>query len=203
MVTSTLIATGLAAVLLTPVVLSGLDQSSGFVAYGSRWQSNDALFRTFQWFVLQGATVFGIEEAAGKIIARGLVGGALCALVLYINRTRAITATDLCFRAFITIGALFLVSPTQFPWYYAWIAVLLPVFPVRGFLVLSATLPLYYVYFYLSARDLTAYFRYGVVLVIWAPAWGLLLLDAFRQRLGPKVAHRDKVSSRTTGGEPG
>ena len=183
-----LMAAVLSAVLLAPVILSGLNETSGFVAYGSRWQANDALFRAIEWVFLQAASALGAEASAGKLMARGLVATTLCAIALYINRTPPKSPLETCRRVFVVIGALLLLSPTQFPWYYTWLAVLLPLFPVRGFVILAATLPLYYTYFYLAARDMSDYFRYGVVLIIWLPAWVLLAHDYWRQTKTPHPA---------------
>ena len=197
------VATGaLAAILLAPVLLSGLDGTSGFVAYGSRWQANDALFRAIEFVFLSAGDLFGLDPATGKLVARAFVGAVLCALVLYINRTVPAGPCDICFRAFVTIGTLLLLSPTQFPWYFGWLAVLLPLFPLRGFLILAATLPLYYVYFYLAARDMTDVFRYGVVLAIWLPAWALLIADRSRYLNGGYAAGCDKVEKKTVPGGP-
>ena len=192
----------LAALLLAPVVLSGLDETSGFVAYGSRWQANDALFRAVEFIFLTAGDLLGLDPAAGKLVARIFVGALLCAIVLYINRTAPAGSRDVCFRAFVTIGALLLLSPTQFPWYFGWLAVLLPLFPLRGFLVLAATLPLYYVYFYLAARDMTDVFRYGVVLAIWLPAWALLIADRSRYLNGGYQAEHDRLDENTVPGGP-
>lgn len=192
----------LAALLLAPVFLSGLDETSGFVAYGSRWQANDALFRAIEFVFLAASGLLGLDPATGKLAARAFVGAVLCAIVLYINRTAPSGPVEICFRAFVTIGALLLLSPTQFPWYFGWLAILLPLFPLRGFLVLAATLPLYYVYFYLAARDMTDIFRYGVVLAIWIPAWALLIADRSRYLNGGYAAGCGKVEEKTVPGGP-
>ena len=186
----------LAAALLAPVWLSGLDETSGFVAYGSRWQANDVLFRIIEWFFLSASGLLGLDASTGKLIARGFVGTVLCTVVLMINRTAPRGANDVCFRAFVTIGALLLLSPTQFPWYYGWVAILLPLFPLRGFLILAATLPLYYVFFYLAARDMTDFFRYGVVLAIWLPAWVLLIVDRFHHQNGYDPVSCDRLQEK-------
>ncbi len=192
----------LAAALLAPVILAGLDQTSGFVAYGSRWQANDALFRFFEWIVLGVTGFLGADPSVGKLVARAIVGAGLCAIVLYINRTETRSPREICYRAFVTIGALLLMSPTQFPWYYGWLAILLPMFPMRGFVILAATLPLYYVYFYLAARDMTDIFRYGVVLAIWLPAWVLLIIDCINDRNGLSTHNRDRLPENPVPGGP-
>jgi len=62
------------------------------------------------------------------------------------------------------VGAAFLLSPTQFPWYWLWCLPLLTLGPSLPLLLYTALLPLYYV------QSLTP-------LVYWIehlPVWGLL-----------------------------
>lgn len=179
----------LSAALLAPVALAGLDSTSGFVAYGQSWQANDALFRAIEWLFVTAA------GPSGELLARAAVALALTGFALWICRRPAASPEQVCRRVFLITGALLLLSPTQFPWYYGWIAILLPVFPVRGFLVLAATLPLYYAYFHFAARDLGDWFRYGLVIAIWAPAWMLLLHDALRRPNGLDHENRDRVTA--------
>lgn len=169
-----------AAALLAPVALSKLDGSSGFVAYGSRWQANDALFRALEWLCLKANGLFGMAEAAGKLTARGVAFAALMGIVAYVNKRPVEGAEDMCWRVFVTVAALYLLSPTQFPWYYVWLAPLLPLFPLPALLLLTMTLPLYYAYFYLSPRDMEPVFHYGVVLIVWLPVLFLLGRDLYR-----------------------
>ena len=84
--------------------------------------------------------------------------------------------------SFICIAALFLLSPTQFPWYFLWVAPLLPLFPVRGLLLAVVTLPLYYAYFHLEPRGAGSAQTYYVVWLVWLPVWALLAFDLFRHR---------------------
>ncbi len=174
-----LLCIALCAAFLAPVVLARLDDTSGFVAYGGEWQANDALFRGIEWVVIQLLEIAGLESH-GRIAARILVGCILIAIILFVNRTSPKSARDICWRVFITISALLLLSPTQFPWYFCWLAPFLPLFPVRGFLTLAVTLPLDYLYFFLAPRGHEVWFHYGVVLLIWAPVWVLLAMDALR-----------------------
>jgi len=181
-----------AAALLAPIALTKLDGSSGFVAYGSKWQANDALFRGLEWLCLHAAAVLDLTEATGKLIARALAFAALLGVVAYVNKRPVDGAADMSWRVFVTVTALYLLSPTQFPWYYVWLAPLLPLFPVSGLLLLTMTLPLYYAYFYLAPRDMEHLFHYGVVLIIWLPVLYLLGRDLYRH-FAAQEHHGDKV----------
>ena len=89
----------LAAALLAPVLLAGLDQTSGFVAYGSRWQANDALFRAIEWVVLEVTGLLGAapssREAHRPCHRRG---GALCVCPLHQPDGNTFTAGNLLSR---------------------------------------------------------------------------------------------------------
>ena len=78
------------------------------------------------------------------------------------------------------MAAFFLCSPTQFPWYYAWLLPLVALVPNRSLVLLTVMLPLYYLKFYFDARGHADFFHYRVVWLEYAPVWGLLLWDARR-----------------------
>ncbi len=86
---------------------------------------------------------------------------------------------------FIIAAATFLLSPAQFPWYYLWVLPFLVFFPYRGLLLLTALLPLYYAGFHLMVRGTMNAHGTWLVLLIWLPAWIMLVLEV--GRLGPMV----------------
>lgn len=170
----------IAGVLFLPVVLSNLDSSSGFVAYAGRWQTNSAMFLGIEWL----AGLWPFAWPATGLLARGIAGGLLFASVIAICRLPIEGAEDVLRRAFWCCVALFLLSPSQFPWYFLWVAPFLPLFPLRGLLLAVVLMPLYYVYFHLSPRDMAHIQTYGVVWLLWLPVWSLLLFDVYAKRRG-------------------
>ena len=82
-------------------------------------------------------------------------------------------------RFAIVIVVLFLLSPAQFPWYGTWVIILLPFFPLYGLLIMTATLPLYYLSFHLSALGNYELFNANVLWWIWIPIWLGLAADAW------------------------
>ena len=168
----------LLSLLLLPVALSSLDSSSGFVAYAEKWQTNSAGFLILSW--IAKAWPFAWPESG--LVARALAGGLLILVVLYVSLRSKPSPESLLQGCFICIAALFLLSPTQFPWYFLWVAPLLPLFPVRGLLLAVVTLPLYYAYFHLDPRGAGSVQTYYVVWVVWLPVWALLAFDLFRNR---------------------
>jgi hypothetical protein len=86
----------------------------------------------------------------------------------------------------LVVAALALLSPAQFPWYAVWIAPFLAFRPWTGFLLLAATLPLYYLDFYLITHGRAEIFPELVVWIIWAPVWAALAVEAVHEtRLRP------------------
>ena len=102
---------------------------------------------------------------------------AMTLITLAISWTPVGSRADLMTRATWLVGALVLLSPAQYPWYTVWLAPLLALHPISGFLVLPAVLPLYELYFYYAARDATQVFTGVIVWLIWIPVWALLLWD--------------------------
>jgi hypothetical protein len=63
-----------------------------------------------------------------------------------------------------------------------WFAPFLAFRPWTGFLVLTATAPLYYMSFYLTASGEPELFRHYVVWLIWVPVWAALAIEAIQHR---------------------
>jgi alpha-1,6-mannosyltransferase len=171
----------LVALLAVPVLLGGLDAASGFTAYLTRWQTSSALFPVLNnaWAALLSA--LGTTELPPGPVARAtiavILGGLACALSL----KPIADPDDLIGRASLTVAALVLLSPAQFPWYAVWLAPFLAFRPCTGFLILTATAPLYYLLFYLIAAGEPGVFTRYVVWIIWVPVWAALLIEALRR----------------------
>ena len=177
-------------ILFGPLYSTAWNESSGFVAYAQAWETNDFLFRLISYGVSGVLSVLTISNVDGGIAARILVVCALLGFTLWLNRTEIRGAEDLCRRVTLIIAALFLLSPTQFPWYYVWLAPFLALCPIFALLALTAALPLYYLRFYFDARDQVALFDQGIVWLEYAPIMALLIAEWFtmRRRSRPGVA---------------
>jgi len=146
-----------------PVFVVAQGPSSGFVAYGEGWQNNDGFFRAGIWLTERILGLIHVELWHSHSIMRVLSATLLLAVIASqaVRQTRAL---DLPRQCLFIVGAAFLLSPTQFPWYWLWCLPLLTLGPSLPLLLYTALLPLYYV------QSLTP-LVYGIEHL---PVWGLL-----------------------------
>ena len=138
-----LIVGGLTLILLWPM-LSTLGGNSGLAAYSTGWQRSSFLFPLLE----KGLT--GIYAQPGNL-ARIII--ALILIGLSVWRGLISPIGELSKRPaelmLITL-ALYLLSPTGFPWYLIWVLIFIPFFPSYGLAALCVLTPLYYVRFRLG-----------------------------------------------------
>ncbi len=170
-----------------PLLLAGLDQSSGLLAYAQKWKTNSALFPLLE-------QVFGLfaSSIAPGTLARIAVAMTLATLSLWVARTPFTDAEDLVKRALLVSAAVFLLSPAQFPWYFLWVLPLLACRPLGSLLLATATLPLYYSAFHFLARDSYALFTGAVVWFIWIPVWLVLAWETGLAQAAARLVRRPR-----------
>ncbi len=172
----------LGAALWLPVVLVAHGENSGFLAYGRGWQNNDGFFRAGIWLTERVLNVVHIEPWHSHTIMRLLSAASVVGVVVWQMRTRPRDAASLVHRSLFIVGAIFLLSPTQFPWYWLWCLPFLTLRPSLPLLLYTALLPIYYV------QDQLVY-----PLSHWlqhAPVWTLLAIECGRNTF----QHRAKAS---------
>jgi alpha-1,6-mannosyltransferase len=165
----------LGAALWLPVLLAPHGESSGFLAYGRGWQNNDGFFRAGIWLTERALTAVHIEPWHSHTIMRLTSAALLGGVLLWQLRTRPSDAASLVNRCLFIVGAIFLLSPTQFPWYWLWCLPFLTLRPSLPLLLYTALLPIYYV------QDQLVY-----PLSHWlqhAPVWTLLAIAGARTLL--------------------
>ncbi len=165
---------GVSLVLYSPVIVAGLDAQSGFTAYGKRWEMNDALYMLVLWAVEYVLSIFSWKASFAHLITRGLISLILVGWITWVCRSVPKQPIELWDRALLIVAAVFLLSPTQFPWYYVWLVPFLAVRPRFSLLMLSVLLPLYYLRFYLRAHDNVEFFDNYVVWLEYVPVWVML-----------------------------
>jgi hypothetical protein len=122
--------------------LTAFGENSGLEAYTATWENNAFLFSliedAFAWLIAWVGMYTLSAGAAARLTVVTLVG------VAALLAARPGDVVDLPRRLLTVIAVLFFLSPTQFPWYFTWLAPLLPFLP-RSMMRLSiALLPLYY-----------------------------------------------------------
>ncbi len=165
-----------------PIHAAGLDEFSGFTAYGRYWEMNDALYMLFSWGVDLFLRAVQLDPGFVQIATRFLVTGILIAWIVWISRRPTDDPALLWERSLLIVAALFLLSPTQFPWYYLWVAPFLVIRPRPSLLILNGLLSLYYLRFYFEAHNNVAYFDKGIVWLEFVPVWLLLIREWVKGR---------------------
>ena len=180
--TGLIIGLGLAGLFFYPVYTGKLGGSSGFTKYTLLWQNNDGLFRLTLLFVAELASKFDKSLYAATQYTRLVIGGIyliwLALLCVFPARDRGHMLT----KWLLAVAAVFLLSPTQFPWYFSWLVPLLAVRPSAALLVYVVTLPLYYLQYYLPSIGAEETFLGVVVWVEHVPVWGLIAVEAVLAR---------------------
>jgi alpha-1,6-mannosyltransferase len=164
-----------AIVIVSPMLLTRLDQEAGVVAYAATWQVNASLYQGILWAA--GRIAPDHAQAAARIA----VGVLLLGWIGWLCRKPAADGRAVCERAMWIVAGLFLLSPTQYPWYWLWLLPLLAVRPSPGLLLLTATLPMYYLRFPMRELGWSAWFNHGVVWLQFVPAYALLAVEAWRR----------------------
>ncbi len=160
-----------------PFLLSGLTSDSGFVAYGKHWEMNDTLYMLLLWLIQFVIRIFSLGAGYDQLVTRALVACFLLVWIFLLSKRVTHDPAEICRRFLLAIAALYLLSPTQFPWYSLWILPFLAICPRVSFLLLTPLLSLYYLRFYFNARGMVHIYDNGIVWLEFAPVWGLLIWE--------------------------
>ncbi|MEM7682877.1 MAG: hypothetical protein AAF288_13045 [Planctomycetota bacterium] len=164
---------------------------AGLLAYSSRWRFNDALFSVFYNHYLEeiGDTdklqpkVKSASRQAAAVALFGVLGVAMLlpgsvsrdpddSSAAKRNRQAGLAVSR---RWLIATAALFMLSPTQLPWYAVWLAPMLVLTPSVGLMLYAGSLPLYYLWLHPAppwglGLETSPWVQNGVV-------WAVLLLE--------------------------
>ncbi|NOY83095.1 MAG: DUF2029 domain-containing protein [Kiritimatiellaeota bacterium] len=173
---------------------------SGFNTYSRTWEMNDALYMVVFWTTRLAARLSGAPDAATvHVSARAVIGVGLLAWAVWCARARLDSFEGLAGRAGAVTAALFLFSPTQFPWYGLWLLPFLAIAPSRPLLLLQVTLPLYYLRFPMQAAGHADLFDSGVVWIEFGPVLALMSWEALRRYSARRRDPGPAPSGRTPG----
>lgn len=176
---------GISTAMFLPLLLTGLDSRSGLAAYSKYWEMNDALFMVILWAVRFGMDLFHAGMGGAQGITRMMIAALLLCSTLWIVRRPDNAPKETCRRFLVVTSALFLFSPTQFPWYYLWVLPFLSILPRLSLLLLTPLLSLYYLRYFLQAKGVVHIHDNGIVWVEFAPVWFLLIWEWASERRRP------------------
>jgi alpha-1,6-mannosyltransferase len=180
LVAMTVVFTLIMAVSIWPIVQSGLDQSSGFVAFARDWSASSAAFLMANYLVGLLPTI-GSDPTIAPVATRLLLGAAMVVSIAALWVKSAHRNDTVLLRIFFIVAALYIFSPSQTPWYFLWVAPFLCFFPVRGLCLAGITISLHYLFFHMAPRGFADAYRQGVVWLIWVPVWVVLVYDLVKQ----------------------
>ena len=127
----------------------------------------------------------------------------LIVLACWMSRKPNIDAEELYCRITILIAVMFMLSPTQYPWYYLWLAPFLVLYPVFALFALTALLPIYYLRFYFHARGQMIWFEQVIIWFEYLPVLALLLAEWILSRQTARSGRLFSTSRKTTAAQTG
>ncbi len=143
---------------------------AGLAIYREHWQYNPGVFALLR----RGLEIAGDTNAfrhAGWISGVLLVG-----VVLWQSLRRGGEPVILGEKCLIVISALFVLSPTAFPWYLCWVLVFLPIRPRWSWLILGVLWPLNYLDFKSTEVAPIAHWSLGGFYVLSGSIWLFFLV---------------------------
>ncbi len=156
------------AAVLWPMLAGGVSDFTSVLAYARYWQANDLVYRLV--WELWGRVLHSWSDArAASTTTVAVIFVAAAAMLL----RKPLPGREPVRVGLLLTGLLFLLSPTQFPWYYTWLVPMLAICPRPSFLVWSCTLGLYH-WAYIGAW------------VVWVEAMPVLIVFAL-ECWSPKV----------------
>jgi len=160
----------LSGLFIAPQILTGLDYQSGIVSYAVSWNTNAFVYPLVNGFfnLILGADRTGVFDP--NILSRISVMFVVLGVLYYFLRKPESSAEEFIWSILMTTTVLLLFSPTGYPWYYIWLLPWLCCLPYKPVLLLTATLPLYYLRYLLEAKGLSAFFNEIVVVVEFLPS---------------------------------
>lgn len=176
------------AAMVYPIVAGGLDETSGFVAYATFWQTNSALFpivngaMTAAIATINSITGLDIDPDIAGRLTRVVFAGVVISVAIAVGGGRMTNAPplDVLRRAAIICLAMVLFSPAQFPWYMTWMLPLAVFLPLNGVIAVTAVVPFYYAAFHFHFNDSYEGNKLLLASIIWVPVWLALVRDARR-----------------------
>lgn len=163
-----------------PAKLWQQPSTSAFINYSTRWELNDSVFRIFSWISQVILQLIDVHPGYGQLMARIIVVLITLLGVIYLTRKRSEKDLSLYKSALILISLIFMISPTQFPWYAIWLLPFLSIQPRFSLLLLTPLLTIYYLRNYFQLYQSEILFDNYLVWVQYIPVWALIIMELRR-----------------------
>ncbi len=151
-------------VLFLPVLLSNIDNSLGFIIYAGKWVNNAAVYSIFKWIVHNVIYFFSLDVSCISCITRWGIVILYLFIITFVLKNKSEFNRQLFSKALVIVAVLYILSPTQFPWYYSWIVPLLVFRPMVSLLLYPVLLPLYQVKF---LSDIIIYIEHLPIILLF------------------------------------
>jgi hypothetical protein len=122
----------------------GHEGVSGLSAYSAQWVNNAGFYAVIDHFDGWIRGMLSMPGIHAKSASRHVVGALFVAWMIVLSTRRLRDPQSLFRWSMFAVAVTFLISPTQFPWYYTWLLPFLALAPVKPMLLYAATLPLYH-----------------------------------------------------------
>jgi len=158
-----------------PIVAGGIGGNSGFASYAENWVNNEGLFRIHAWIWKQVHLEFWITSHHSGVSSRAATAIAIAAIAIGLIWRRPRDGGDLSNRIVLLLAAVFILSPTQFPWYFVWMLPAVALAPRWSLLVYPTLLSGYYLQ-WLSPHvvwleHVPVYLLLGSEMIFGRPRW--------------------------------
>lgn len=134
-------------IIFVPVFRAGIDENFGFMKYAANWINNAAFYTILKDSIDLFTSTFKIYYVCADCLARWITIGLMCITILWLIRKPEMDNNKLAEKIMIVIAIMFLISPTQFPWYYTWLVLPLVFSPRISLLMYTFLIPLYHLNF--------------------------------------------------------
>ncbi|MCF8412382.1 MAG: glycosyltransferase 87 family protein, partial [Melioribacteraceae bacterium] len=126
-----------------PMFLNNFGNDLGIVKYSQSWYNNDAVFHIIIYLTRFFSDIFSLKLTCPHCSARYVVLAIYVIIFVFLLLKKPESEVQM-FRFFtLAVIWMFLISPTQFPWYYIWLLPFLVITPFYSILLYVVLLPLY------------------------------------------------------------
>lgn len=169
---SLVISSSIIMLILLPIIVTKLDNSLGFVTYSKNWTNNESVFRLVNLLIKEVIQLFNINYHCSLCLSRWVVIIIFSTVIIYYLRKDEKKSIEIIFNFFPIVAIMFILSPTQFPWYYTWVLPFLVLNPRLSFVAYTILLPLYQL-------------KYSWPYLVWVehlPIVGLFIMELYSSK---------------------